>query len=574
MTKCLRKAVPFTMLLMSLFLVAKTTSAATKSAQETAVVTAPAPDLAGAPIGYPVKLKDRTLFSVHERIFSFSAEERAKSISERIRKLYIDPSFSDGLHVEDMETITEIAAGDLVIMALTDQDAEATGQTRQALAEQYAQTIRTTITELQAEYSKKSLIYASLWTLLATVVLFFLIYGMRIVFGNVYRKLADDKDSRIGELRVQKVTLLSTERIVALLTTSTKVIRIALTVLLLYVYVSLVFSFFPWTHGWTAILLEFILSPIRSFWQAVTSFLPNLFFIVVIGIVTYYTIQGMKFIFNEIEKGGIRPSGFYLDWAEPTFKICRFFILAFSAVVMFPYLPGSQSPAFQGVSVFLGILFSLGSTSAVGNVVAGVVLTYTRAFQIGDRVKIGDTVGDVMEKTLLVTRIRTIKNVEISVPNAMVLSSHIINYSTSAADQGLILHTNVTIGYDVPWRQVHELLIAAATQTSNILAEPKPFILQTSLDDFYVSYQLNAYTRQPAVMARTYSDLHQNIQDKFNEADVEIMSPHYGALRDGNQVTIPADYLEKGYEAPSFRVTAAVAKSGVPLDKPHPECRP
>lgn len=171
----------------------------------------------------------------------------------------------------------QIAAGDLVIMWLTDQDAEANSRTRQALAEQYAQTIRTTITELQAEYSKKSLIYASLWTLLATVVLFFLIYGMRIVFGNVCGRLPDDKDSRIGELRVQKVTLLSTQRIVALLTTSTKVIRIALTVLLLYVYVSLVFSFFPWTHGWTAILLEFILSPIRSFWQAVTSFLPNLF---------------------------------------------------------------------------------------------------------------------------------------------------------------------------------------------------------------------------------------------------------------------------------------------------------
>ena len=249
-----------------------------------------------------------------------------------------------------------------------------------------------------------------------------------------------------------------------------------------------------------------------------------------------------------------RSPGFYPEWADPTYKIVRFLVLAFSAIVIFPYLPGADSPIFQGVSVFLGVLFSLGSTSAIANVVAGVVLTYMRPFKIGDRVKIADTTGDIIEKTLLVTRVRTIKNVDVTIPNAMVLGSHIINFSSSAKDAGLILHTGVTIGYDVPWRKVHDLLIAAARATPGILKQPGPFVLQTGLDDSYVSYELNAYTDQPNIMANTYSELHQSIQDKFNEARVEILSPRYSALRDGNRSTVPEDHLPKSYQPPAFRI--------------------
>ena len=245
---------------------------------------------------------------------------------------------------------------------------------------------------------------------------------------------------------------------------------------------------------------------------------------------------------------------FYEDCSRPTYKIVRFLIIAFAAIFVFPYLPGSSSPVFQGISVFIGVLFSLGSTSAIGNIVAGTVITYMRPFKIGDRVKIADTVGDVVEKTLLVTRIRTIKNVDVTVPNAMVLGSHIINFSSSANDRGLILHTGVTIGYDVPWAEVHKLLIAAAEATDNVMKEPKPFVYQTSLDDSYVSYELNAYTDKPNIMARIYSELHQNIQDKFNEAQVEILSPRYSSIRDGNTTTVPDEYLPKSYSPPGFRV--------------------
>ena len=201
--------------------------------------------------------------------------------------------------------------------------------------------------------------------------------------------------------------------------------------------------------------------------------------------------------------------------------------MAFAAVLAFPYVPGSNSLAFKGISVFLGVLFSLGSSSAVANVVSGYTLIYRRIFKVGDRVKIADFVGDVVATRLQVVHLRTIKNEEITVPSSLIVNSHVINYSAMAKEKGLILHTKVTIGYDAPWRQVEALLLLAAGRTQGLLREPPPFILQTSLDDFYVSYELNVYTDAPQQMAKLYTDLHRNIQDAFNEYGVQIMSPSY-----------------------------------------------
>jgi len=277
--------------------------------------------------------------------------------------------------------------------------------------------------------------------------------------------------------------------------------------------------------------------------------------IAVIIVVTRYILKLISLVFVGIGRGSIRFAGFHEEWAEPTYKIVRFLVIVFAAIACFPYIPGSQSEGFRGISVFLGLLISLGSAAAIGNIIAGVVLTYMRPFQVGDRVKIADTTGDVMEKTLLVTRVRTIKNVDVTIPNAMVLGSHLINFSSSAKNLGLILHTSVTIGYDAPWKTVHELLVSAARATTHILQKPEPFVLQTSLNDFYVTYEINAYTDQANLMAAIYADLHQNIQDKFNEAGVEIMSPHYTQLRDGNKTAIPDQYLPKTYRPSGLRIS-------------------
>ncbi len=300
------------------------------------------------------------------------------------------------------------------------------------------------------------------------------------------------------------------------------------------------------------------MSPARNALKGVIAFLPDL--VLHPGYILSFsnTPSGESDIsLIRLKKGDIQVNGFHADWAQPTFSILKMLLYAFMLVLIFPYLPGSGSTAFQGVSVFIGVLFSLGSSSAIANMVAGMVITYMRPFKIGDRVKIGEITGDIMEKTMLVTRIRTVKNEDVTVPNSTVLLSSTTNYSTntSAPDSGLIVHTTVTIGYDAPWKEVHKALTDAALRTDLILKNPQPFVLQTSLDDFYVSYQLNGYTKEANNQAKIYSQLHQNIQDCFNEAGIEIMSPHYRSLRDGNMTTTPSSHLNKDYEAPAFRVS-------------------
>jgi small-conductance mechanosensitive channel len=398
-------------------------------------------------------------------------------------------------------------------------------------------------------------VIASVSLLVFYSVLFYVaVKGVFKLYISLNKKLESYKGNKIKTLKIKSAELLSEDRAVSSLQFINKIIRITLIIAISYIYVTIVFSLFEFSNTWAQSLFRLILTPVNMVWTGLVDFLPNLFFIIVLSVVFHYVIKTIRFVFIELDTGHLEFPGFYRDWAMPTYKIVRFMVYALAAVVIFPYLPGSNSPFFRGISVFLGVLFSLGSSSAIANMVAGTVLTYMRPFKIGDRVKISDTIGDVIEKTLLVTRVRTTKNVDITIPNAMVLGSHIVNFSSSAKDMGLILHTTVTIGYDVPWVLVHELLIKAAIKTEHILSEPKPFVLQTSLDDFYVSYELNAFTQEANKMALIYSSLHANIQDSFNEANVEIMSPHYGAHRDGNQTTIPSDYLSKDYQPPSFRL--------------------
>jgi small-conductance mechanosensitive channel len=274
----------------------------------------------------------------------------------------------------------------------------------------------------------------------------------------------------------------------------------------------------------------------------------------VIVIIFRYLIKGLRYLAGEIHKERLKIKGFYPDWAFPTFSIIKTLLYAFMFIVIFPYLPGSDSPIFQGVSIFVGVVFSLGSSTVINNIMSGLVLTYMRPFMVGDRIKIGDVVGNVVEKTPFVTRIRTLKNEEVTVPNSSILSAQTLNYTHSAKLYGLILYKEVSVGYDVSWRQAHQLLLEAAARTSRIKSEPKPFVLQRALDDFYVVYQINLYIDDADIMIPVYSELNQHIQDVFYEAGIELLSPHYAAQRDGSHTTIPKEYLPKDYKASAFKV--------------------
>ncbi|MCP9438427.1 MAG: mechanosensitive ion channel family protein [Nitrospira sp.] len=395
--------------------------------------------------------------------------------------------------------------------------------------------------------------------LLLTAVTTGLFLGALKLFRSLFPQ-AIEKISQWGRttkycLKIQRVELLSGAQIADGALGIVRILHVVAYASLVYLYVTSILGFFPATQQLSLELLGYLIEPLKLIGLTFVSSLPDFIAIVIIVLVTKYIIKLIHLFFTGIERGAITFQGFHRDWATPTYKIVRFFALVFAAVAIVPYIPGSHSEAFKGISVFLGVLVSLGAAGSFSNIVAGIVLTYMRPFSVGDRVKIAETTGDITEKTLLVTRIRTNKNVDVTIPNALVLSSHIINFSSSATNPPpLILNTSVTIGYDVPWRKVHELLVAAAKRTTYILETPEPFVLQTSLNDYHVTYEINGYTKHPNQMAAIYAELHQHIQDQFNEAGVEIMSPHYTQVRDGNKTTIPDEYLPKDYQVPGIRI--------------------
>ncbi len=509
-------------------------------------------DTAEASAGGAVVYGTDTLFTLYGRLGPFGPAERAHAIERRLsqwsRPLAIG---TDSIVVAEVDQRSELLVGDAVLMTVLDADAAPTGLPRAATAELWAARIREATATDAAARSPGAIALDLGKVLVATLVLGLLLFGMSRGFARLSAAL---RSARLPAVRIKEFELLSSPSLGESLTLLARAVRVALTVLLLYFYVPLVLSFFPWTAPYSGRIVGYLLRPLGTMWFGFLGYLPNVFVLLAIGVVTAYLLKFIRRFFRAIDTGALKLERFHRDWAIPTFTIVRFLVIAFAAIVMFPYLPGAGSDAFKGVSLFVGVLLSFGSSGAVSNVVAGVVLTYTNAFQLGDRVQIGETVGDVVQRTMLVTRVRTIKNIEVTIPNTAVLTSQVTNFSTEATIRGIILHTTVTIGYDAPWREVHALLIEAARGTEHILADPAPFVLQTSLDDFYVSYEINAYTDHAAVMASTYSLLHQNIQDCFNKAGMEIMSPHYGALRDGNQIAIPSASVAKSYRRPAFRV--------------------
>lgn len=377
---------------------------------------------------------------------------------------------------------------------------------------------------------------------ISTAILLSALAFMSWFFPWLQLKVIGLRDKAIRPIKFHNFEVITAQSMVAAICGFLKALRTVATILSVYVYLSLVLGFFPETQHASENMLHYILDPLKEVLMTFVSYIPKAIYVLIVCFVMRYVLKVIRLFFMRIENGFLKIEGFHAEWAGPTYKLVRIFILAFTLIIIFPHLPGSSSPAFQGVSVFLGLLISLGSSSAISNLVAGLVITYMRPFKVGDRVMIGATIGDIVEKNLLVTRVRTIKNVDITIPNSAVLNSHMTNYSSVAESKGLILNPRITIGYDVNWRQVHKLLLEAAGRTEDLIKDSKPFIFQTDLGNSYVEYELNVYTRHANNFDHIYSELRKNIQDCFNEAKVEIMSPTYHSLRDGNQIHIPAEY--------------------------------
>jgi small-conductance mechanosensitive channel len=361
------------------------------------------------------------------------------------------------------------------------------------------------------------------------VVQIVLIRVVWILFKWLKGKITGYGQRHFKSLVIKQFHILETAQILGGIFFLLRILKYIVTAFQLFITIPVIFSLFPLTRNLADTLFGYILNPLKKIGIGIIEYIPNLITVIIILVITNYVIRSLKFFAVRIEKKKLIIPGFYADWAQPTFNILRILLYAFTIAVIYPYLPGSESRIFQGVSVFVGIILSLGSTSAIGNLVAGIVITYMRPFKIGDLIKINDITGFVVEKSPIVVRIRTHKNEYVTFPNMMVLSSSIINYHTSTTEnkEGLILYADITFGYNTPWQTVHAVLIEAALKTTHVEQNPRPFVLQTSMDDFYAHYQINAYTKAVDLVPSLYAELYENIQNGFHALGIDMTVAHY-----------------------------------------------
>lgn len=505
--------------------------------------TSPSPEATPSSSGVPVVFEDKILFFIQNPLGARSPEQRSQRANQMIGEFARDFTLSlDDLQVTSLDEegipLSKIIAGSKIIINISEQDAISAGKTRGELANEYRQKISSAVEQYREATSPNYLLIGTIYSIILTFFLLFLLLVVNRFFANIYRSLDVWSGEHIHEVRLGNYQLIRAKEIHTLLILVIRFFQTGIILMLLGVYLIFVFKQFPWTRDFGEIFWGNLVTILEKGWQLFILYLPNLITIVLVITLVYYLQTLARSFFNELNQGEISLPGFYPEWAWPTYRLVTFLMIALAAVVVFPLLPGFQSPAFQGISVFLGIIFSLGSTAVISNIVSGTVLIYTRSFKIGDYIKINDTYGKVIETTLLVTRILTIYNDVVSIPNSALVNSSIknLNFAAKELNMPLKMKTSVCLGYEVPWRQVYQTLIEAALKTEGVAPSPPPFVLQESLAETHVVYAVNVYVASDYLQTQKYqqleellSNLHENIQDCCAEAGIVIFAPSYEA---------------------------------------------
>ena len=475
----------------------------------------------------PVEFDGTVLFRVRG-VSSLPATVRARNIGDRLNAAASDPSLAlESLRIVDEGGASRVVIGGTTLMAVVDADAELEQVGRTDLAGVHLARIGEAIAGYRNARSSSALQRNAVSIAVATLVVVLAILVVRRVRRWIEGILTVRLHERIHTVGIQSFELVRGERIWSALRGAVRGLQTFVVLGIVLMYVGFVLAQLPWTRGLSRGVAGFVLRPLQVIGAGVVAHIPSLAFLAVLFFVVRLSLRVIRLFFDAVGRGSVRFANFDPEWAEPTYKIVRIAVMAFGLIVAYPYIPGSQSAAFKGVSLFIGVVFSLGSSTAIANIVAGYMMTYRRAFKVGDRIKVGDTSGDVMEMRLQVTHVRSVKNEEIIIPNSRILASDVVNYSSLARADGLILHTTVGIGYETPWRQVEAMLLLAAERTSGLSPERRPFVLERSLGDFAVAYELNVYCTDARAMLDHYAELHRHILDVFNEYGVQIMTPAY-----------------------------------------------
>jgi len=495
---------------------------------------------------------DGTLVMMVRGVSAYPAAERASIIRKHIVELARDKSFSvNDLKVDTGDEMSISDAGDERLMGVFDADAEVERLDRKTLTEVVKGKIADVITQYREDRSSRVLVQHTAYALGLTAVFALLFWGLLRMFQGLNAWAVRHVHKSVKDLASKSHHLIQAEQLWTLVAGLLNTAKVLALLVLTYSYLNSALGLFPWTRPAALVLFDLILNPIKSLWHGFVTSLPDLMFLVILYLIMRYILKLERMFFTQVSRRRIKLQNFDPDWAMPTFKIVRFLTIAFAIVIAYPYIPGSDSLAFKGVSVFIGVIFSFGSSSFIANVLAGLAMTYRGAFKEGDRVRIGEVFGDVKEIKLMTTRIQTIKNESVMIPNSNILNTNVTNYTVMAREPGLLLHTTVGIGYDTPWRQVEAMLLMAAERTEGLQKKPRPFVLQTLMGDYAVNYEINAFCIAANEMLAIKTELHRNIQDVFNEHGVQIMSPAYVADPASPKIVPPEDWYVKPASKPA-----------------------
>jgi len=494
-----------------------------------------------------VKLDGVPLFAVRG-VSSLPADKRAANISERIEKIASDRSIpADSLRVEMKDDFNSIYAGNQLIVMLVDADAKLEGVALKNLSYVTENSIETAIVRYRAEREPRALLIklaqGMAMALTVALLIYVLLLSRRWISKFIERRL----EARVAVLESMSGSIVRAQQIWQL---AEALLLFTVGVLMLTIVslgVGEVLSLFPWTRGVGMVLHDALMMPLIGAGQAFMNYLPKLITLILIILLFRFLLKMLRTTFEAIEHGRLQLKGFDPEWTWPTFRLVRLGVLAFAVVMAYPFIPGSQSEAFKGMTILLGVLLSIGSSSIISNIVAGYSMTYRRAFAIGDRIRVGDTVGDVTERRLLVTHVLTPKNEEVVIPNSVILSSEIVNYSTMSKAEGVIVGSTVGIGYDTPWRQIESMLLLAASRAGGQKPGSQPFVRQKSLNTFDVTYEINVFCDDAQQMPALLTRLNGQILDVFNEYGVQIMTPAY----EGDPDTLKLVARDQWYAAPA-----------------------
>ena len=481
--------------------------------------------------GKPVVFQKDTLFYLYSSYGLYDIDTRIKYIEDRLKSVYEDPFFAaDSIKTAPMGEYIAVEYKNTPIIGVTMVDALWENTTQTDLAKRYAEIVKHNIVKYKEQNSLKNILIRLGELTLVLLLAFLLFFAIERLFHFLKNFISNSEHRFLTGFRIRNYELIKKRHIVKVLLKLLTVLRIVAFLFLLMTITPLIFDIFPSTRYLSRIIIQWITDPIKDIVQAVLNYLPHLFNIIVILLITRYLLKILRFFALEIERGILKIKDFHPEWAHTTYILVRLMLWILALVIIFPHLPGSDSDAFKGISVFFGVLISLGSSSSISNAIAGIVISYMRPFQVGDWIKSGEIIGVVIEKNALVTRLKTINNEDVTIPNSAILSGATMNFSSIGKKNGLALNVHIKVRYDYPDNLVEELLIEAALMTNGISPTPHPYVFQLSLNELNALYELNAYTFLPENMYFIKSDLAKNIQNTFKQANIEIYSTQYVAL--------------------------------------------